>query len=559
MHTFFLLMGLLAPTAAAASPFSDTPDWVSTLDPEWMQSTEGKVIASGDLKSLDRTLLAHGGVGSKMIDVGAMLTAAEEEFRAGARDAYSAGLLVAAPKLVDEYAEYDDRYVLHLSTEINVADSGLLYKYLPQLDGFYNPDVDGSLMTDAELGYAKDVLADPNAQLQAREDLQKALSAGDPQMLFEAMVDGNGVTRWTTETTVYKQGGGTHPDEVVDASEFLASKPFDTPLIAQPAVMEMLETPTELLLKGSAEQEGVVIVGWAAESNPETKWRVSFGFGYLRIGYGFVARAGIRLPYEVHTAMSPSEISGDSTDIAQINVTTDLDAIDGDSATYTDQGLPGWSGDELSLAAHVWMGVRLNAFNHDFIHLQFPDKDDRTQGGEATWGVDFSADFKSPLGDHAIGERFWIGYETSGAGVNYSLLGAGVDIGVNLEASSDRFEYDWRLVNLSDGGIRDDFRIRAFGPGSRSDWYWQHNLPSDAFAFGYELDRPSVRLDMSATPGIRMRAQAKLSNISSWFSDRTVTTSWLEPITFELGSVDLGPIEGTDGAIDGVLGFRTVD
>ncbi len=444
----------------------------------------------------------------------------------------------------DWFVEFDDRIVIHMSTTADVVLPDVVAKYVPGFAATYNPTADYNALSATEQLRIKAILANPGPYYSAQAPLSAALAGGDVEALTSAMLSGLGPVKVTSNLTVYKPGK--HPlDPKVESErpgEYHEIPPRDPPL--DPAQIESdLAPPPNTATHGLADQRRVVVLGWDKSFAPENEERWDFLVGFVRVTYGMMLRATLRFPYESNLGMGPTSIDGPG--VVQVALAHSLIPMDASAADYVSAGQPGWSGDEASLVARVWLGAKVHVLGVDWIHIVNPDEDDRSVGGDLAFDlVNEGASFTSLLGEDNLSKTFSFPAEETGLQYGLSIFSAGLDLRLKAVVEGDHVAYDMRSVGMSDITGRTDWSLRHSSRDARVFDLLQY--PEAEGSFGVVLDDFSSRYDLELTLGLRGVLEVELSDVCGCLNDWAWSSPWLEPATLRVASVELpllGPAE----------------
>ncbi len=541
---------LLGFGAANAAPFKDTPDFVSKLDDDAIDASKDKVYARGDLADLEGKVLVSDGSMAYEVEVAEVLDAETKIIRAAFADAYASGAFSAKPTMTDSFVELEDRYILQLVTEADVTDPDVAAKHIPEFASTYAPGVTYHDLSKTIRGHIKGVAKDPSAYYTGRDDLSAALAKGDPELLTEAMFDGLGLLRVTSHLVIYKPGRGPIDSELRRLLQD-ESEEVDPMSEVDPAVVQMyLEQAEETTASGRVAQSDFVALGWAYNFAPKNQHRWEMGVGFIRVNYGVVLRAGVRMPYEVNSRMDPVDIEGP--DDVVVGYTRSIEPIDASSNDYERAGLEGWSGDEASLVARAWFAGKVYLFGIDWVHIRGPNSDDPARGGDMTWDlVNYGEDYVAPLGRREVSDRMVFNHQDTGLSAGVLYLSAGIDLGMRFGVGVDWVQYDMTTINMSDAEGDTRFRHRHTRDRGVSETFLQQG--GDTGEYGVELSDFQGRYGLNLRPGLRAAVDIELSDISRVFGDWSWRSAWWEPVTW-LDAGTLGSID--DPVLDVVVGER---
>jgi hypothetical protein len=544
-------LSLLGFGIANAAPFQNTPGFVSELDSDAIDASKDKVYASGDLAELKGTVLISDESTTYEVGVSELLDAETQIVRAAFSDAHAAGAFSAKPIMTDSFVELEDRYILQLVTEADVTDPYVAAKHIPEFASTHAPGATYDDLSKTIQGHIKDIASAPSAYYADRDDLATALAKGDPELLAEAMFDGLGLLRVTSNLVIYKPGRGPI-DSKVSNLLLNASEEVDAMPEIDPAIVKMyLEDTKETTAGDSIAQQDIVALGWVYSFCPENQHRWEMGVGFIRVSYGVVLRAGVRMPYKVRHTMDPINIEGPG-DVA-VNYTHSIEPIDATANDYARAGLEQWSGDEASLVARAWVGGKVYLFGSSWVHIRRPNSDDPSVGGDMTWDlVNSGTDYIAPLDDQEISYRMVFNHQETGLSAEIGFMSAGIDLGMYFGVVGDWVQYDIHTINMSDadGGTR--FRSRHDTEHQIADTFLQHG--GDTGEYGVELSDVQGRYSLILRPGIRASVNIELTAISGMFRDWYWASPWWEPLTYFVVSATLDGIN--DPVLDVVVGER---
>jgi len=571
MHTYIassviilLAAGAAAPATAApftgepgSPPFADSPTWLAELDPESVEASTDKVYAVGPLTELEGLILSDDGTTARTVDVKTWMDERQADVRDGVQAANQDGALAAAPLHIDTYAEYDDRFVIHSVTEFDVLYPDVLSTHVPEFAGMYDPKPSFEGLSSEEAERVEGLVKEPDAYVEASAELSAAAEKGT-RALYEAMADGKGVVRYTRNSVIYKPGKGPISTHVED---------YKMP--SSPEVFFESDEPDALtgglhsdkpVASGSRATYEDVVIGWEEDWSAEDECRWDIGVGFVRVTYGVIAEAGLRLPYRLHGTLDPTSITGPNGTV-EVEISTKVEPLDGSAALYERKGLDTWSGDEVRLALGAWFGAKVYALGIDWVHIRNPDEDDRTRGGDMRWDlINEGASFQSPLGDSDLSKRFVFDAEETGLEVSAAaILYAGLDLSVDTAVTADHVGFDLDLTELSDEQWRRSFRVQHGSEAERLFSFYQIPELAGTFDYGFEGDDPSARLGLDVSPGLRLVAGIDGSRIASWLGGMEWRTGWWDAEAIRIASIQLGATEGTEAHLDVVDGVRTID
>lgn len=478
------------------------------------------------------------------------------------------GAILSKPIIQDEVTEFDDAFVVRRATTINVVNPQALKKASPEYRKFMGKRSNkrillNKLSPESVAGldhYMKEVLP----KLPANDPIRLAAVNG-PQAILDAIRDGKGML--TIEDTIMvpklvmpmsPQGVAMYPkfnqNGVLTLKKPIQMQTFTVKpmqLAAPPAKLapaplakkqlQMVKRNVPFEASGNHNFSEEFLAGFTKGHSWQWEQRWSYTSGFFRVtvgaGYGF----GLRVPFTVSGAFSPTNIIINDRADRTIDIRGQLqvDVFDANSDYYRRVGLPQskvFAGDEFVTEMQFGFGYKFRALWKDIAYKKFVGS-----------GVNYSQSFTPPFGhcNNNCGIRIPIPAELTRTEFDVAALEGEVQIGLHLSGKGQvGMDFNRLIDGQPIGKARFNFKnTNAKNTTFRLDRIdTETNVDKAQARYGFMLDNLNYRLGLTVTPEVRLGVVAGYKDFS-----RTFYTDWL-PLNFytiRLGTINLGSHEGT--------------
>lgn len=500
-----------------------------------------KSSQTGDLSELQEVSFTSARADS-LVSTGDLdaFMALSDDFRTAADKAYSAGALASKPVTQDQYKLYEDRIVLHSITQIDVNDPTTMASLYPDFGAFFDPDAvlakrakDLYIPKETQ-AFIIDWMANPTGWAASQPEMISALATKDYREVYKVAFAGKGYFQREFSTTIYL-------DQSVGDEAFIdMGEVMDQLASLEGELPEHVAVPPDVATKGSRNDNRHEVFGGSIQFTPEYEDRWNFYVGFFRVTAGVAAHAGIRFPVDTTLNITPTEITGGAyDDEVPVVVEMETEGADYDADDYRFTGLEEMDGDELVLKGRAWMGCKLYVFGSNLIHFKNPPSANRFDGGDLAWDfVDVGEDFTAPLRNESASVQLSLDHTTTGFGIDYGVLDAGLDVGVQGEfmsmGHSAEIEFNQLMIDTADGYVAEPtMRVESTLPTVGRHGYIDASFGHDGVTdykhstdYGYTFSDPSYSVGALIIPGLRLSGNLGLQEYWGG-SSLSVSTPWL--------------------------------